>query len=215
MKYIKKIFENLKDQIDDVENIFDYYVDNYDCEVTEGEDSDPFIYVNIYFQMEKNKNASSIKEFDNLLEINNSKIKFLEGIKTTLKRLDYLKYNWILEIDDTSIAIKVIKIGSTPKLEDALGGAKWLCSVDDGIMKKVCKEKYGLKYYSHKSEKAIPGYYGKNAQILLYFAEVLDDNNPLISDIKNLKKDGRNAFFNVQLLKWSGSRMSAIQMNHN
>jgi hypothetical protein len=219
MKHLKKIFEDKKDEfIEIIESIFSDQIDDDTAHINKKNKDD----LTIYLSKEGCPDAgpTSIEEFNDYIQSMKNDAIYLEKIRPSLKRIEYYNYSWSMSITNEDVVIKVFKDNDKITLNDAFGGIKRMTSVDDSIMKKILKEKYNLTYHSHRYTPETRGYYGRNAEFLLYLSEIIEDNHPILNDIRNLEYEYESrstsrrekAFREVSVLRWENSSAIKIKL---
>ena len=227
MKHLKKIFEDKKDEfIEIIESIFSDQIDDDTAHINKKNKDD----LTIYLSKEGCPDAgpTSIEEFNDYIQSMKNDAIYLEKIRPSLKRIEYYNYSWSMSITNEDVVIKVFKDNDKITLNDAFGGIKRMTSVDDSIMKKILKEKYNLTYNSHRYTPETRGYYGSNAEFLLYLSEIIEDNHPILNDIRNLEYEYESrstsmpvdtyqtrrekAFREVSVLRWENSSAIKIKL---
>jgi hypothetical protein len=233
MKHIKnwnKIFESdlplekyIKNQQDVIEDIFLEDIDQGICEVEKEEER----YFLITYTFEKGEDFGDINGLKGYIKSLDVKKSLLERLEYNIKRLEQLGFEWKVETDVENEYLNFVVFYKKKEytLTDAFGGEKRMSFVDDSVMKKVMKEKYGLHYINHRYEKATTGYYGKNDTFTLYFKGKITDENfeKIQKDLSQLKKieeytNGTQRElipfrdYNIKLIRWDGSQMFAINI---
>ena len=215
MKHLKKIFEDKKDEfIEIVESIFSDQIDDDTAHINKKNKD----YLTVYLSKEGCPDAgpTSIEEFNEHIQSMKDDISVIEKIRPSLKRIDYYNFSWSMSIANEDVVIKIFRNKDNITLSDAFGGIKSMRSVDDSIMKKILKEKYNLTYFSHRNTPETRGYYGSNAEFLLYLSEIIEDNNPILNDIRNLEHEyntkREKAFGEVSVLRWENSSAIKIKL---
>jgi hypothetical protein len=234
MKHLKKIFEDKKDEfIEIIESIFSDQIDDDTAYIAQGKkglhkkNKD---YLTVFLSKEGCPDAgpTSIEEFNEHIQSMKDDISVIEKIRPSLKRIDYYNFSWSMSITNEDVVIKIFRNKDNITLSDAFGGIKSMTSVDDSIMKKILKEKYNLTYNSHRYTPETRGYYGSNAEFLLYLSEIIEDNHPILNDIRNLeyeyeswstsmpvgtyKTEREKAFGEVSVLRWEKSSAIKIKL---
>lgn len=220
MKHLKKIFEDKKDDFYEIiESIFSDYLDDDTVYI----DKSAFLRNNEFITLYIAKNGcpdagpTNIEEFNEYIQSMKDDIVVIEKIRPSLKRIDYYNFSWSLSISNEEIRIKIFRNNDKITLSDAFGGSRNMRTVDDSIMKKVLKEKYNLTYNSHSYSPETRGY-GQSAEFILYLSEIIEDNHPILDDIRNLEREYENwstsmpmgtykiikekAFREVSVLRW-------------
>lgn len=195
MKYLRKIFESTKeDQIEDIESIFTEYLDQkYTADDGEEysicnlftDESDQYVMVNIESYLE-GASISSITEFDRIYSERAEYLNLLKKIRVSLLRLEKIGYDWGMDFDNDGFHIKVFYKETQLTLADCFGGEKRMRSVDEPIIKKYMKQHYNLEYSSSFYREATQGYYGKRAEIVIYFKSQVPQK--LVEDLKKLTR---------------------------
>ena len=195
MIYLRKIFESIDNQKEDIESVFSDFLDEtykaFDGEsypVCEIEDSDSrYMSVSIYKDTSVNNVVNNISEFDDMLNSKNKELEFLKKVKTCLIRLNYLKYKWAMnnEEDSSEFYISVYYKDIKLCLADAFGGEEQMRNINENVMKEVFKEAYNLTYLSYTHQPGRSGYYGSKAVLYIQIKESIDIENRLIKDLKS------------------------------
>lgn len=198
MKYLRKIFESdSTEQLGEVEAIFTEFLD--EKQILDGDEyptceiksEAKYIRVIIY-KDECVQNANGIEDFENLVNAYDEQKAILNRLKTPLKRIDHLGYNWGIEIGECEIHIKIFHIDKDASLLDALTSNHGSVSIDPNIIKKILKDKYNVEYSSFSHSPGSSGYYGRKETIYLYLRDTITNDSQLYKDIKNLKHRKKN-----------------------
>jgi hypothetical protein len=230
MKHLKKwnkVTESTELPIDQfIKNqqdvILDIFVDEIDNNLFEfNTDEERYMSLTCYLD--------TIDDFDKLETLENNIKKFkkraeiLENLKVNIKRLESRNFNWSVEFDDDYLNFIVFYNKKEYTLSDAFGGEKRMSYIDNSVMKKVMKEKYGLNFTSHRYDPPTSGYYGKNAKFLLYFEGSITDEKfkELQQDLSKLKKiEGSIKVtpfyeYNIELIRWDNYPQFGIKIKIN
>lgn len=196
MKYLRKIFESTKeDQLEDIESVFTEYIDQkYTAEDGEEystcnlftDESDQYVMVNIESYLE-GASIASLTEFDKIYAERSEYLNLLKRIRVTLLRLEKMGYDWAMDFDNEGFHIKVFYKDTQLTLADCFGGEKRMRHVDEPIIKKYMNQHYNLEFSSYVSRQETKGYYGKRAELIIYFRSPVPDQ--LIDDLKKLEKN--------------------------
>ena len=220
MKYLKKIFESTKEeQVEDIESIFTEYLDQkyiaddgeeYSICFLETKDSPQYVLVTIenYIQ---NAAISDIQDFDKIYKERFEYLEMLKKIRVSLLRLENMGYTWAMSFDEDGFHIKVFYKDTVVTLADCFGGEMRMRSVDEPIMKRYMKDNYNLKYNSSHYTSETGGYYGRRANIMIYFNNQVPEK--LVEDLRKLKRKydiyststkkeirTENAFYSVEII---------------
>lgn len=199
MKYLRKIFESdSTEQLEEVEAIFTEFLDER-IKLEDGEEiptceistKPKYIRITIYKE-ECVQNANGFVDFENLVKGYDEQKDILNRLKTPLKRIDHLGYEWGIEIWDNEIHIKVFFIDNNFTLLDALTSNHGSVSIDPNIIKTVLKDKYNIEYLRFSHSPGSSGYYGRKETIYLYLIDTITNDSQLYKDIKALKHRKRN-----------------------
>ena len=106
MKHLKKIFESTKkDQLEEVEDIFQELVDNKtlddegeeysDCEIYDEKDSIIRVYIGNYIPEIL---INSTSDYENFIKSSEERIESIKSLKKYLQRLDYSGFTWDMNI---------------------------------------------------------------------------------------------------------------------
>jgi len=187
MKHLIKIFEY--NEVSDFEKIKDIFLDYIEndpdsCDLFEDDDpSSNLTFTQFTLTPSNNicKEASSINDIDeiikNSLEINDLLLK----LKSTLKRIDYLGYNWSLSfVDVQNIVVNIFY--TKLKLEQVL--------FDRVLIKKYFKEVYNIDVLAQDMHQQGAGTYNQtNLSIYrIYISENLTNESEVIKDLQKINK---------------------------
>jgi len=195
MKYLRRIFESTKeDQFEDIESVFTEYLDQKytaddgeeysDCYI-EKDVSDQFISITISSYL-GSPAITDLKDFDKVFKERLEYLDLLKKIRTSLSRLNGMGYSWTMDFNEDGFHIKAFYKDTVITLTDCFGGEKHMRSVDEAILKRYTKDNYNLNYSSYIYRPATQGYYGKRAEIVIYFSNPVP--NSLIEDLKKLNR---------------------------
>lgn len=200
MKHIKRIFENKNDeQYDEITSIFYEFIDNDECEILKHEN---YISIEIYTSEISNL-ANSMDEIESIKIEYQDKINFINKVQISLKRIEFHNYSWTLKIEDHGIFIRVQKDNKKLSLSDAVKPS----SVDEALMKKVCKDVYNLQFSSYIFRRGSSGYYGRPDEMLIYFSELISDDHQIIKDLGKIFPP-----YKIELVTWENSCMIKIKV---
>jgi len=216
--------EYIKNQRDEIEDVF---LDLIDSGIFDKYDDDEFeeenkTYFAISHDFEQVENFDSLEGLKYNMEIIKKKEKILEDIIVPLKRIEFLKYDWSVEIDENSINVIVFYKKKDYTLTDAFGGKTRMDYVNESIMKKVMKDDYNLDFFKSYYIAATSGYYGKNAETRLHFRGEITDNTfeKIRKDLSDLEKIDRQERitkpfkdYNIDLVRWEDQFMITIKMS--
>ena len=197
MKHLKKIFESTKkDQLEEVEDIFQELVDNKtlddegeeysDCEIYDEKDSIIRVYIGNYIPEIL---INSTSDYENFIKSSEERIESIKSLKKYLQRLDYSGFTWDMNIDDDqgywiNIQYKEAKLS----LVDVFGGEFGNGRINNNIAKRVFKEKYNLNFTGSTYIEATTGYYGKRAVCFLSFKETILPNSKIVKDLEKVEQ---------------------------
>ena len=197
MKHLKKIFESTKkDQLEEVEDIFQELVDNKtlddegeeysDCEIYDEKDSIIRVYIGNYIPEIL---INSTSDYENFIKSSEERIESIKSLKKYLQRLDYSGFTWDMNIDDDqgywiNIQYKEAKLS----LVDVFGGEFGNGRINNNIAKRVFKEKYNLNFTGSTYREATTGYYGKRAVCFLRFKETILPNSKIVKDLEKVEQ---------------------------
>jgi len=232
MRYIK-LFENSDMQFGEVDSIFAEFTDNEEVGSINN-DNESYIKISLYkdYLRDTANNMDDINSISNDYKLASD---FINKLKIPLSRIEYLGYDWTLEILEGAIIIKILREPRGLSLYDAFGGIFNMRTVEPGIIKRVMKEKYNLKYSSFDKREGTSGYYGKRSEINIYFMEKiptkthdLTPNHPLyiaedhqiLKDLKELERRNerypderpQRAFYSVRAHNWERFGMIVLEL---
>ena len=168
MIYLKLFESESSDiQFEEVDSIFAEFTDNEEFGSINNK-NEAYIDIELY-KSTLGSSFDSINEIDSIINDYKDCISLFERLKVALSRVDHFDYQWTLELNDDIIRIKILRESRDINLYDAFGGIRNMRRVEEGIMKRLMKKVYNLDYSSSSYRPSTSGYYGKRAELLLYF----------------------------------------------